>query len=125
MRRDEQLDRELQFHLDERAAELVAAGVSRHDAERRARLEFGGHLQVKEAIRDHDGWFLLGGVLQDLRYALRTLRRDLGFATFAILIIGLGAGASSTIFSVVNALLIRPLPFHDPARLVWVTNQNT
>jgi len=59
---------------------------------------------------------------KDLRYCFRSLRRDAGFATFAILIVGLGIGASSTLFSVVNALLLRPLPFRDPQRLVWVTN---
>jgi len=59
---------------------------------------------------------------RDFKYALRALRRDLGFATFAILIVGLGIGASSTIFSVVNTLLIRPLSFHDPARLIWIAN---
>jgi predicted permease len=61
-------------------------------------------------------------IRQDLRYTLRTLRRDAGFTTFAILIVGLGIGASSTIFSVVNALLLRPLPFKDPGRLVWIAN---
>jgi len=59
---------------------------------------------------------------RDFKYALRTLRRDVGFATFAILIIGLGIGACCTIFSVVNTLLIRPLPFRDPASLVWISN---
>ena len=59
---------------------------------------------------------------RDFKYSLRTLRRDLGFATFAILIVGLGVGACCTIFSVVNTLLIRPLPFHDPASLVWISN---
>lgn len=65
-------------------------------------------------------WF--DSFLKDLRYSFRSLRRDVGFATFAILIVGLGIGASSTLFSVVNALLLRPLPFRDPQRLVWVTN---
>jgi predicted permease len=59
---------------------------------------------------------------RDFKYALRTFRRDLGFATFAILIVGLGIGACCTIFSVVNTLLIRPLPFRDPASLVWIAN---
>ena len=62
---------------------------------------------------------------QDLRYTLRTLRRDAGFASFAILIAGLGIGASATVFSVLNALLLRPLPFATPERLVWVTNQDS
>jgi len=63
-------------------------------------------------------------VLQDLRYTFRTLRRDAGFTTFAILIVGLGIGASSTVFSVASALLIRPLPFRDPGSLVWITNRD-
>ncbi len=64
-------------------------------------------------------------LINDLRYALRTLRRDTGFAIFAITIAGLGIGASATVFSVLNALLLRPLPFDDPERLVWVTNHDT
>ena len=62
-------------------------------------------------------------ILQDLRYAVRTLRRDAGFALFTTLIIGLGVGASATVFSVVNTVLVRPLPFKDPARLVWIANK--
>src|SRR5580700_8399503 len=64
-------------------------------------------------------------ILQDLRYTFRTLRRDSGFAAFAILIVGLGIGASATIFSVVNTLLLRSLPFSDPERLVWIANHDT
>ena len=67
----------------------------------------------------------LESILQDLRYTLRTLRRDIGFTTFAILIVGLGIGASATVFSVVDALLVRPLPFHDPKQLVWIANHDT
>src|SRR6266481_5883864 len=67
----------------------------------------------------------MAALLQDLRYAVRSLRRDAGFTTFAILIVGLGIGASCTVFSIANALLIRPLPFRDPAALVWITNHNT
>src|SRR5262245_61528745 len=64
-------------------------------------------------------------LIRDLRYTLRTLWRDFGFAAFAILIAGLGIGASSTVFSVVNTLLLRPLPFEDPGRLVWISNHDT
>src|SRR5258706_784024 len=64
-------------------------------------------------------------LIQDLRYTLRTLRRDAGFTMFAVAIAGLGIGASSTVFSVVNALLLRPLPFADPERLVWIANHDT
>jgi predicted permease len=63
-------------------------------------------------------------ILQDLRYTFRTLGRDAGFTTFAVLIVGLGIGASSTVFSIVNALLLRPLPFRDPSRLVWIANHD-
>ncbi len=61
---------------------------------------------------------------RDLKYALRTFRRDIGFTTFALLIVGLGIGACCTIFSVVNTLLLRPLPFRDPAGLVWIANKS-
>ena len=62
---------------------------------------------------------------QDLRYTFRTLRKDAAFTVFAVLIVGLGIGASTTLFSVVNTLLLRPLPFRDPARLAWITNYQT
>src|SRR3954470_14534154 len=61
---------------------------------------------------------------QDLRYTARTLRRDAGFTTFAILIAGLGIGASATVFSVVHTLLLRPLPFPEPHHLVWIANRD-
>jgi predicted permease len=67
----------------------------------------------------------MSDTLQDLRYTFRTLCRDRGFTTFAILIVGLGIGASATVFSVVDTLLLRPLPFRDPERLVWVANHDT
>jgi len=67
----------------------------------------------------------LDTLFQDVRYTLRTLRRNAGFTIFAIMIVGLGIGASSTVFSVVNALLIRQLPFHEPGRLVWMANHDT
>ena len=73
---------------------------------------------------ENQTWNRLDTLLQDLRYSFRTLRRDAGFATFAILIVGLGIGASSTLFSVVDTVLLRPLPFRDPQRLVWMANHD-
>src|SRR3990170_6705478 len=67
----------------------------------------------------------LDTLFRDLRYTFRTLRRDAAFTAFVILIAGLGIGASSTVFSVVNTLLLRPLPFDEPDRLVWITNRDT
>ena len=64
-------------------------------------------------------------LFQDLRYTARTLRRDAGFTTFAVLIAGLGIGASATVFSVVHTLLLRPLPFAEPSQLVWIANRDT
>ena len=75
--------------------------------------------------RDEGRPALLDGLRQDLRYAARTLRRDAGFTWFATLIVGLGIGASATVFSVANAVLIRPLPFRDPGQLVWITNRTS
>src|SRR3984957_18917721 len=76
-------------------------------------------------MSDARGLSVLDSLFQDLRYTFRTLRRDAGFTTFAVLIVGLGVGASATIFSVVDALLLRPLPFREPGRLVWITNHDT
>ena len=85
-------------------------------------MKFGGVEPAKELHRDARGLPALDSVLQDLRYAFRTLKRDAAFTTFAILIVGFGIGASSTVFSVVNALLLRPLPFRDAGQLAWVGN---
>lgn len=87
-------------------------------AVRRAPVQRQGRWSVQESARV--GW--LDSAARDLRYALRSLRRDRGFAVFAVLIIGVGIGASVTVFSVARALLLRPLPFDEPERLVWVSN---
>jgi len=119
---DQDLNDELQTHASLLAEEHVKAGLSPEEALRRARVELGGLTQIREAHRDVRGIPLFDSVLQDIRHSFRSLRRDPGFTTFAILIVGLGIGASSTIFSTVNALLIKPLPFHDSSRLVWIAN---
>src|SRR6185437_1779674 len=87
-----------------------------------ARRKFGNMTQKSEEARSI--WIVrwMNDFASDLRYSFRGMRRDAGFTTFAILIAGLGIGASSTVFSVVNALLLRPLPFRDPGQLVWISN---
>lgn len=114
---------ELATHLDLAIEENIRAGMSPQEARRHALLRLGGVEQAKEAHRDARGLPFLDSLAQDLRYTLRTLRRDLGFTVFAVLIIGLGIGASSTVFSVLDTLLVRPLPFRNPNNLVWIANQ--
>ncbi|MPY88247.1 MAG: FtsX-like permease family protein [Luteitalea sp.] len=97
-------------------------GMTAEQARRAARLELGSVTQLREAHRETRGLPLVETVLQDLRYTFRTFRRDAGITAFAILIVGLGVGASTTVFSVVNAVLLRPLPFHHSERLAWISN---
>lgn len=120
--RDEDLDQELSAHLVFAIEENIARGMSPDEARRRALISIGGIEQAKEEHRDSRGLAAFDDVIRDLRHAVRTLRRDAGLTTFAILIVGLGVSASSTVFSVCNALLLRPLPFDDPGRLVWIAN---
>jgi putative ABC transport system permease protein len=113
------LDKELQFHLDRQIADYVTAGMPPEEARRRARLEFGGMDRVKEEVRDTRWETRMENVLRDFRYAARSLRKDRRFAVVAVFALALGTGATTAIFSVVNAALVRPLPYHDPSRLVW------
>jgi len=119
---DRELAAELEAHVKLLADEHMGRGVEPEEAERLARVELGGVSQLREAHRDVRGLPFLDTLQQDLRYTFRTLRHHAGFTVFAILITGLGIGASATVFSTVNALLIRPLPFPDAKRLVWIYN---
>jgi predicted permease len=112
------LDDELRFHLEERVDENIAAGMSEEEARRDARLRFGNPTLLKESARENDILVWLETAMQDLRYALRGLRRSPGFAATAIVSLGLGIGANTAIFSFVSALLLKQLPVPEPARLV-------
>ena len=120
---DRDLDAELATHVELAIEENMQAGMTAGEARRQALVRLGGLEQSKEEHRDARGWPSLDSILQDVRYAVRTLWRDMGFAIFTILIIGLGVAASSTVFSVLNSILVRPLPFKDPNSLVWVANR--
>src|SRR5580704_11558413 len=118
-RSESELDKELRFHLEQQIAGYLAAGISPEEARRRANLEFGGLNRVKEEVRDTRWETHLDNLFRDFRYAIRNLRKDRRFALVAMFALALGIGASAAIFSVVNAALLRPLPYRDPARLVW------
>src|SRR5438477_3125928 len=116
--RDDELDKELQFHLAERVADLMETGLTGEEARRRARLELGGVMQVKEAVRDHSVRWLIAELWRDGTYAIRTFWRQPGFALVSILTLTLGIGANTAIFSVVNAVILRPLKTPDADALV-------
>jgi putative ABC transport system permease protein len=117
-RRDLDLDEELRYHFDRRISDGINAGMSAREAFEDAQRSFGNFTLQKERTRDMDilGW--LESIAQDVRFGVRSLAKNPGFAVVAILTLALGIGASTAIFGVVNAVLIRPLPYKNPAQLV-------
>jgi predicted permease len=123
---EENLNEELRFHLEKQKALYVSAGMSPEDARRKALLEFGGVETVKEDCREHRRTFWLATLWTDLHYGLRMLRMNPGFAAVAILTLALGIGANTAIFSVLDAVVLKPLPYPQANRLVliWTDMKN-
>jgi predicted permease len=122
---EQELDEELRYHLERQIEELIAKGVTEEEARYAALRAIGGVEQRKEKCRDMRRVRLIEDLVQDVRYGLRTLGRNPGFATLSILIMALGIGANTAVFSVVNAVLLRPLSYRDPDRIVTLTNTST
>ncbi len=124
-------DDEIRLHLQLRIDDLVRGGMSPEEARAEAERLFGAVEEERAALcgfraapRGTRPVSRVAGECRagHVRYAFRTLRRDAGFTLFAVLIVGLGIGASATVFSLVNGVLLRPMPFRDPSRLIWISN---
>src|SRR5262249_4689955 len=115
---EDRMDQEMRFHLESLTEDLVRSGLPREEAERRARLEFGGVEAIQEQCREAKGVHGFDQLRQDIKYAFRVLRKNPGFGIVSALTLALGIGANTALFTLFNSIALRPLPVPDPSRVV-------
>src|ERR1043166_5667625 len=121
---ESEMDAEMRFHLEARAEDLIRGGIPKSEAMRRARIEFGGMDNAKEECREARGVGLAESVFQDLRFGVRTLRKSPGFTAVVVLTLAIGIGATTAIFTLVHAVLLKPLPVVNPGQLYRLGDNN-
>src|SRR5215475_9199434 len=122
---ERELQEELRFHLEREIEENIARGMSPEEAHFAALRSFGGVERVKEESRDERGTRFLEEIWEDLRFGARMLRRSPGYTAVATLSLALGIGANTAIFSVLYAVLLRPLPYREPGQLVLIYSKSS
>lgn len=123
-RLEHELDVELRYRFDQQVADYVRRGMSTEEARRRARAEFGGVDQVKEECRDARGTRWIEETVQDLRLPVRLLAKDRTFTIVAVITLALAIGVNTAMFSVIGSVLLTPLPYREPERMLWISEND-